>query len=1058
MSLTEYYSFRQDLIDTLIRDLIGPSTDDEIIDDAPLTRYASGILYPQQSGTLEASEDIDETEDTDKEVVTDPPVALANVKYPSSMGMTFAVDSVVSPTITVHVSAARYVPLEEDTESDTSTSVKLRRAGKRERWKREALEIAPIDLDITKPEAGFSQQLLEGQDLYLFYRIRPSDAFGSTPVTLVLVNNTIQPEGPGKRDVLAYFQPEIVVTAGKPGRTAFVERVATRVNATDDDLRAYRLLYRHAREFAMGHGCSVRWQEATGDPSRASLISTTFAPQYEVPLSDSNPNIKSEAMAMQYLVEADRTAVITELEKLCDGYADWIDAKQVEAENLDGTLQGTAQTHLKVCRDAVRRMRAGVATISGDDKAWEAFRLMNQAMLAQRARTVWLRNGRPTDGPQESGIHKWRPFQLAFILLCLEGIANPKSEDRNFADLLWFPTGGGKTEAYLGLIAFTVFLRRLSKKDGGGVTALMRYTLRLLTIQQFERATLLICCCEAIRRVRTDLGREPISIGLWVGQGATPNTLEEARAALNKLRSGGMLEESNPCQIAACPWCGTTLDHTNYYIKSDKSALVVACRRKDCDYKDGLPVYVVDEDVYSYRPTLIIATADKFAGLPWRDQSAELFNLKTLKRSEQLRPELIIQDELHLISGPLGTLAGLYETAVDLLCTEDGIRPKIIASTATIRRAGKQAQGLFNRKVQQFPPPALDARDSYFAVESPREERGTRKYIGLMAPGTSHTTLLVRAYASLLQNATDIPAPDHIRDPYWTLVGYFNSLRVLGGALMQVHDDVNDRIELLANQTGKDKRPIETVVELTSREASSAIPQRLKDMAVSLGSSETPLDVILATNMISVGVDIDRLGLMAVMGQPQSTSEYIQSTSRVGRTYPGLVVVLFNSAKSRDRSHYESFVAYHSALYRQVESTSVTPFSSRSRDRGLHAVLVALARLLVPEFRPNSKADLIATQRDRLDVVKNAILDRVKEVSPEETEATAQQLEELLDAWMERAVDGGTLVYNDPRNSAKSLLVVADGTEQEDRFATLWSLRDVDRESTLYLLPSLKQG
>lgn len=1056
MLLTEQYAFRQDLIDALTKDLIGPAVEDEIIDDGPLTQYAAGILYPQQSGTVESSQDIDETDDADEDSIADPPVALANVKYPSSMGMTFAVDAGTSPTITVRISAARYLLLEKEAGNiETTGGQQPRRSGKQERWKREQLSIAPIELDITCPISGKFQQLIEGQELYLFYRIRPADKSGSTPVTLVLVNKTIQPEGASGRDALAYFQPELIVSSA-PNVNAFVERVVTGANGVDDDLRAYRLLYRHAREFAIGHGCSVRWDGVLDDPAHASLIATTFAPQYEVPLSESNPNIKSPATSMQYLITAERSAVVSGLNILCDGYKEWINGKTIEAGSLSGEIRTTAEKHVELCKDAVRRMRKGVATLGQDDQAWLAFQLMNRAMLAQRARTVWLRKGLPSEGPQETAAHQWRPFQLAFILLCLEGLVDPKSPDRNFADLLWFPTGGGKTEAYLGLIAFTVFLRRLRHKNGGGVTALMRYTLRLLTIQQFERATLLICCCEAIRRERLDLGAEPISIGLWVGMGATPNTMEQARAALDHLRGGGLLEEGNPCQIAACPWCGTALDHSNYYIKADKSAMVVTCRQKACAYKDCLPVYLIDDDIYNHRPTLIISTADKFASLPWREQAAELFNLRTLKHAEQPRPELIIQDELHLISGPLGTLAGLYETAVDLLCTQNGVRPKVIASTATIRRAEQQAQGLFNRKVRQFPPPALDARDSYFAVEAPREERGTRKYVGLMAPGTSHTTLLVRTYAALLQNAADIAATDEVKDPYWTLVGYFNSLRVLGGARMQVQDDVDDRMELLATQAKTEKRVIDERIELTSRESSSAIPDHLKRMADSLGSKMGALDVILATNMISVGVDIDRLGLMTVMGQPQSTSEYIQSTSRVGRSYPGLVVVLFNAARSRDRSHYESFVAYHSALYRQVESTSVTPFSARARDRGLHAVLVALARLLLPEFRPNAKADLIATQRDQLDVVREAILSRVNEVSPDEAAATATQLDELLDAWAARAEDDGKLVYNDPRNSSKSLLVTADGKDHEDQFATLWSLRDVDRESNLYLLPAIK--
>jgi hypothetical protein len=321
-----------------------------------------------------------------------------------------------------------------------------------------------------------------------------------------------------------------------------------------------------------------------------------------------------------------------------------------------------------------------------------------------------------------------------------------------------------------------------------------------------------------------------------------------------------------------------------------------------------------------------------------------------------------------------------------------------------------------------------------------------------MAPGTSQTSLLVRAYASLLQGPEAITGTPAAKDAYWTLVGYFNSLRVLGGARMQVQDDVGDRLELLAAAGGGAARNIDNRIELTSREPSGMIPAHLKRMAVAFPDPQA-LDVILATNMISVGVDIDRLGLMAVMGQPQSTSEYIQATSRVGRKWPGLVVVLFNAARSRDRSHYESFVSYHSALYRQVESTSVTPFSSRSRDRGLHAVVVALSRLIVPGFKSNKSAGRILTNRADLDKVKRIVLERVAHVSPAERDATEAELETVLDEWEDRARQSSDLLYTSPSHPQRALLHDAGGIDDADEgFATLRSLRDVDRSSNLFLV------
>ncbi len=328
--------------------------------------------------------------------------------------------------------------------------------------------------------------------------------------------------------------------------------------------------------------------------------------------------------------------------------------------------------------------------------------------------------------------------------------------------------------------------------------------------------------------------------------------------------------------------------------------------------------------------------------MPWRPETKALFN----RDIEGVKPpELIVQDELHLISGPLGTLTGLYETAVDVLAEQ----PKVIASTATIRRASNQVGALFDRETAQFPPAGVDSRDSWFAVETPRQDKASRRYVGLFTPSGSQATLLVRTYAALLNAAyaAAAEADPKVVDAYWTLVGYFNSLRLLSAAELQVFGDVQDRLEVLAKRDDSGSiRSANALIELSSRADSSEIPRRLKILERELPDPDV-LDVLLATNMISVGVDIDRLGLMAVMGQPQTTAEYIQATSRVGRRHPGLVAVMFNSSRSRDRSHYEKFPSFHSALYREVESTSVTPFSSRSRDRGLHAVIVALTRLMI---------------------------------------------------------------------------------------------------------------
>ncbi|MBB5775057.1 helicase-related protein [Nonomuraea jabiensis] len=1045
MSFDKHYVFRDELVARLERDLIGPSSPEEVIVDPPITKYAAGILFPQSDDNVDDDNAPDvELENRHPTDVPDPAVTMANLRYPSSMGMTFSVDTTVADSIVVEVEAACYVPASAEARRNRTSSVV------EEAWQREPISIPPRSIKVSVADQPEPIRLMD--NLRLFVRVRQANADGVAAVTLALINMFKASANSGDRDATAFFQPRITVRATN-GSSPFVERPSLGSADSDEELNSYRLLYRHAPIFATGHGCAVEWEpsdiainDTAAKPSTA-WIRTTFVPTHDLRLADSNPTIDTGSLGMHRLATASDAEVISALRGLTSGYRRWIEHRMEQARSIfDDRLQKTAVEHLERCKQVCGRMEAGIELLANsvDPAPMEAFRLANQAMAMQRARTEWLKSPeRGTTSPDES-VGVWRPFQIAFMLLSLQGLADHTSDDRDIADVLWFPTGGGKTEAYLGLIAFATFLRRLRDPlNGGGVTVLMRYTLRLLTVQQFERAALLMCCMERLRLDRPErLGPTEMSIGMWVGRGSTPNTLDEAKRALRRLAKNEEVQEENPVQIRSCPWCGTALDHYNYRISDDR--VVIACETSECDFARGLPIHVVDESIYAVRPTLIIATSDKFAGLPWKPEIGNLFN----HLSAEPPPELIIQDELHLISGPLGTLAGLYETAVDLI----GRRPKVVASTATIRRAVQQGRALFDRKVEQFPPPGLDARDSYFSVEAPPMRKANRRYVGLMAPATSQTSLMVRVYAALLHHAQAIEGDDAVRDAYWTLLGYFNSLRLLGGAKLQVQDDVNDRLDLLSETLGQKRRGIGRDIELTSREPSSAIPGHLQDMATPYPDA---LGVILATNMISVGVDVDRLGLMVMMGQPQSTSEYIQATSRVGRKWPGLVVTLFNAARSRDRSHYENFTAYHSALYRQVEATSVTPFSARARDRGLHAAIVGLARLLIPMARPMEAAGYIADFEDDLRKVCQQILDRVERVAGRsERDMTAKHIDEIIHQWHEAAEANPGLIYGTYRQPG--LLVDAGRWDESDdqiadSFATLWSLRDVDVESTIYL-------
>lgn len=1037
-SLQGKYAFRDQLSRLMVDDLVGPAGgSEEVIDDAPITRYVAGILYPagggwSTAGLADAAQDVDENDDYDEVVNPDPAVAMANVRNPGSIGLSFAVRAADCDRIRVGVQAARYTPLP------------LEEGEKEPRWKRVPLAIDPVTVDVSKSQHGRRADL--GDDLSLFTRVRPVDSAGAIAVTVVLINERKAP-GFGERDADAVFQPELIIEAADGSSGVFIERITTPgVGLDDEEVLSNELLFRHVPNLAVGHGCSVTWQTYGSDS--ADRLETTFTPSYDLPLADSNPDIDIPALDMRTLSSAGRHELVGGLRELAAGYRAWISRTEAAARALTGTRAATARRHMERCSDAANRIESGIALLAETDDAFQAFRLMNSAMVEQRIRSERILNGRIELRPEEIPT-RWRPFQLAFVLLCLKGIADDRDEDRNVTDLLWFPTGGGKTEAYLGLIGFTIFMRRLTGR-GAGVTALMRYTLRLLTIQQFERATLLICCCESIRRSRSNLGADEISIGLYVGRSATPLTRKDADSALKKLRQTptAVPKKGNPVQFRSCPWCGTILDATKYWIGKAPARLNINCENERCEFSKHLPAYLVDEDIYDFHPSLVIGTVDKFAGLPWRAKANALFNRD---RPGQSGIDLIIQDELHLISGPLGTLTGLYETVIDHLAGRGDVRPKVIASTATIRRAQAQGKALFDRPVMQFPPPGIDSRDSHFAVEADSATKGNRRYIGVMSPGKSQTTLLVRVYAALLQYVQDIVGEPADKDPYWTLVGYFNSLRVLAGARMQVQDDVEERIDLLAPNE-QSRRLINDPIELTSRASSVDIPGYLKRMRVTYPDPDA-LSVILATNMISVGVDIDRLGLMAVMGQPQSTSEYIQSTSRVGRQHPGLVVTIYNGARSRDRSHYESFLPYHSALYREVESTSVTPFSPRARDRGLHAVLIALARHTVDPLHENADAVNIAAHRREVEQLRDLILDRVWKIDSAEVGPAKDELDQFIATWERRASEERGLVYANREHPEHALLIeAAEDTENlPEVMPTLWSLRDVDRTSNLYL-------
>ena len=889
-------------------------------------------------------------------------------------------------------------------------------------------------------------------------------------ITVSLVNR--RHVGQGDLDVDCLFQAGLRVTATGSGEwiDPYPEYLIGDFTNTDPlaDENVNRLIYRRNKVFAIGHGCGADWTH--GRPSRVASIWTDVLPVFETPATSAELLVETATGQAESLRVSMRELAgliegrdgLNQVDRLVHEYRKWIAALDQTVLSIPEEQRPTATALLSLCRDCASRMDEGLRLLreasAEGQLVREAFRLANQAMLMSQLRAAiptrtcsseaggsasWTPPAPAIDLTDDDGRRGyWRPFQIAFLVMSLAGVVDPDHADRKNVDLIWFPTGGGKTEAYLGLTAFTVFFNALTKKAGAGVDVLMRYTLRLLTAQQFQRASALFCSMEMLRRsAPSRLGEKPFRIGLWVGGSTTPNSREDAVAKLSALRRNP--SEENPFILLRCPWCGAKFGpvhertrraaaHVHGYSVEGTGArrtVVYRCADPACEFgaslggaKPPLPIVVVDEDIFESPPNLLIGTVDKFAMLSWNPEARRIFGIDANGRHAGLPPTLVIQDELHLISGPLGSMVGAYETVIDALCTDvhDGmVGPKIVASTATISRAKEQIRGLYGRaSVTIFPPAGLDAADSFFAREA-TDDKGDplpgRLYAGVLAPGHgSLQTSEARVFATLMQSAALLNGEPGVVDPWWTLLVFFNSLRELGGALTLFSADTREYLRVVLGRHGIDYkkiRQLSRVEELTSRIRSDQIPSLLEDLSRGLTRAEAaegeavarPIDACLASNIIEVGVDIQRLSLMAVVGQPKTTSQYIQVSSRVGRDAekPGLVVVIYSQTKPRDRSHYEKFRSYHQKLYAQVEPTSVTPFSAPAVDRALHAIIVAMVR----QFgRRDEEAKLprpfpLEKSQPLTEHIEETIRERVRAIDPEEEGSVMSRYNDRLREW-----------------------------------------------------------
>ncbi len=1144
--MTDHISNRDKIIQSLREDLVGPSPQGKIIKcsgeikfesekdfyspwkqengeeilqrDAPSVRYGVGVLYPR-STKLEAEDlnsnqlDKDAIQDNqeDENLITDEvkenienikekineiseddsdtfDLSTANAWKPSSMGISFLAEFPRNSVLKVIANnCGRY----------REKKVKVKE-NKRDWWLRSPVSITAEfkaeELCCPKERKFVQSEKIDGLELSIEVFSRPDKEKreGVRLLTVCLINRTS-----GSSDENSLFQAGFQATIVSATDEAQILPYPKAGINSDDEEQSLALLYRKMETYAIGHGCAANW-----DKEAVAGIRTVIAeclPTVETPSITPDIGIEVPMAPLAGLVKGDDG--FAALAQVVNLYEQWIEERKNEISSLDAKYQEAACRHIDECTRAVDRMRQGLNYLQKNTTAKRAFQLANYAILLQQICSRRdLRNANydnvakrftfsePYQAPNplqmSTNRGKWRAFQVAFLLMSVQSTADGNIPERSTVELIWFPTGGGKTEAYLGLSAFAIFMCRLKNTQDIGVHVLMRYTLRLLTAQQFLRASALICAMEYLRRQNEkELGKEPFSIGIWVGGKTTPNKRKDAIHALGLLQKSSSAE--NRFLLSQCPWCSAQLGR--YHGSLPKNAPKVLGYVQSCDtvifkcpdnactfHNTGLPVYIIDEDIYEICPSLIIGTVDKFALLAWSyaEKARALFGISSNGQRENSPPGLIIQDELHLISGPLGSVVGLYETVIEELCTDrrkgQEIKPKIVCSTATIRRYAEQVKALYGREdVVLFPPPGIDAEDSFFSRYA-RNSDGTlqhgRIYVGVYGIGQKSLQTARRSFASLLQ--APVPLTVEERDPWWTLLVFFNSLRELGTTLSLLQSEVPDYLKVIQNRLGlerKNIRKLRHILELTGRIRSDQVPEAISKLEIKCDNSghQPPVDVCLASSILEVGVDIDRLSLMAVVGQPKSTSQYIQVTGRVGRRWwerPGLVMTIYSPTRPRDRSHFEKFRSYHERLYAQVEPTSVTPFSPPVLDRALHAIMTTYVRQVGEQG-----AAPYPYPKNLIEQLRSILLARIKLIDPTEVENFEQVFQKRSQQW--QTWQRTNWERNGKDNADIPLIRVAgDYASKESQrlsWATPMSMRNVDAEcqaeiTNLYLNPGVE--
>lgn len=1054
------YPQRTKVVDYLKAVLYGPRDgDDEIVEGTPFLRYMTGILFPAQQevsegeGTAVGSvieEVVDAAASSAEEGEEERGLELAFEMLQAAVGLSFRVPE--GATIRCATWAARYVM-----QDGVPSGNKRGRASKR--WRREALA-TPDHPEVALVSEGQAPIMVFGGRAHVEARWR-SHGDGTAVVTVTLVNRQVS-AGRGLDPAMALFQVGLHCEVDGGQVLPYPEVGTSHLPGSEEAEVAF--LYKEESPFARGHGASATW----ADPlqQQAAWVAIEFVPAVDVPAPTfdiKEGGVDPRCLQIQFLDTGKKDDILTVLETLPRGYRQWIERKRSEAK---GQFDDVATMFVQRAEGWCSRIDKGLAILRDDANAWRAFQLANRAMGMQM---ILGREGKRGPYPARSnrgapsflfGDLKWRPFQIAFMLASVESVWNEESVDRETVDVIWFPTGGGKTEAYLFVTALELVRRRMVHGERDTATGVIsRYTLRMLTAQQFQRTAGLVLALELLRRSEPRLlGARPFSLGLWAGGDVTPNRFRQAHKKLEECLQAAKPE--NPFQLQACPCCGTELfpskpqghpgnwNMEQFGFVSTQGSFELHCPSVSCPFHESLPINVVDDALYAMPPSVLIGTMDKFAQLPWDDSARVFFGGID---DESAPPSLILQDELHLISGPLGSISAPYEAAIETIIRLRGTSPKRIASTATIRNAREQVRALYGRESAVFPTPCGSWREAFFF--SINEEAFGRTYVGVMGQGyTKPVVAMSWTAAALLQAPMEVDLDKGALDAYWTLLAYHNSRRELGRTLTAARDEIESRVKVVASP-GKAARRVNEPLELSSHMVKS-MAEAMESLERSHASQKPAVDLVPCTNIISVGVDVGRLGLMLMNGQPKLTSEYIQASSRVGRAeVPGLVVTLFSPSKPRDRSHYEDFRAYHEALYRFVEPTSVTPYALPSRERTLHAALVALVRhaLQWPKAGDASKVDFD-------DPSTNAAIDKMVELMCIADPAEAEQIRSLaarrIEEWRGFAeVAGDSLLYESRQAPLNFPALLFDYGKLQGRgyWPAMNSVRNVDSETAIVI-------